>query len=68
MNDKTKQTPPDGKGRSRTGQARPVGESARKERGAVTLGDGLEQLKVSNTFAPPSPLPKKGDKNGDNGQ
>ncbi|ENE4829838.1 MULTISPECIES: hypothetical protein [Klebsiella] len=60
MNDKSKQKPSNGRPQRPSG---PITES-HKDKRPTDFGDIRDGIVISNTFAPPDPLPTKGDKNG----
>ncbi|HFC9831778.1 TPA: hypothetical protein ACK11A_002032 [Klebsiella pneumoniae] len=63
MNEKSKQKPSDGLPSQRPGHSGPLSEN-RKDKRPTDFGDIRDGIVISNTFAPPDPLPTKGDKNG----
>ncbi|HIH9790348.1 TPA: hypothetical protein ACYU9X_000865 [Klebsiella pneumoniae] len=63
MNDKSKQKTSGGLPNQRPGDGAPLTER-QKDKRPTDFGDVRDDIVISNTFAPPDPLPTKGDKNG----
>ena len=63
MNDKSRQKPSGKNSSNQPGQSHPSTEN-HKCYDPADFGDVRDGIVISNTFAPPDPLPTKGDKNG----